>query len=164
MGVLFLVTAYHVLLLWIVLRTLLTNGNAVPKVLEVFSLSCWGFCCLTWGYIMSWSHLQTLWLEFAYVLCRRPVIPTTNRISIFYMSWSRRQRSPPSPPPDTDEPQGMATLVPYTVLTDRSRRSKKPHSWSHILRFSLCIVHLTPSWRRPPGSQSCPFHSDMGIR
>lgn len=111
-------------------------------------------CCLTWGYVMSWSHLQTLWLEFAYVLCRCPVIPTTNRISIFYMSWSGRQWSPPSPPPDTDEPQGMATLVPYTGLTDRSRRSKKPHSWSHILRFSLCVVHLTPSWWCPPRDHS----------
>lgn len=164
MGVLFLVTAYHVLLLWIVLRTLHTNGNVVPKVLEVFSLSYWGFFCLTWGYVMSWSHLQTLWLEFAYVLCRRPVIPTTNRISIFYMSWSGRQWSPPSPPPDTDEPEGMATLVPYTGLTDCSRRSTKPLFWSHILRFSLCVVHLTLHGDVPLGSQSCPFHSDMGIR
>lgn len=38
MEVLFLVTAYHVLLLWIALPTLRTNGNVVPKILEVFSL------------------------------------------------------------------------------------------------------------------------------
>lgn len=161
MGVLFLVTAYHVLLLWIVLRTLHTNGNAV---LEVFSLSCWEFCCLTWGYVMSWSHLQTLWLEFAYVLCGHPVIPTTNRINIFYMSWSGRQWSPPSPPPDTEEPQGLDTLVPYASLADRSRRSKKPHSWSHILRFSLLRSASNSFMVTCPGSQSCPFPSDMGIK
>lgn len=143
MGVLFLVTAYHVLLLWIVLRTLHTNGNAV---LEVFFLSCWEFCCLTWTILClglickpcDWS------LHMFYV----DIQLFQQQTELTFSTWAGLGDSGPLQVPHQTlrSHRAWTHLFPMQVLQIAQGEARSlipgPTYWD----FPFCVVHLTPSW------------------